>query len=237
MDFLQEMGECNSELARRIKASGVDSVREEIIVCMREREEKNPDSMYEWRRIFGSITQLKQKINEFNEEIRKCVSVFGISYEEYNQIMADGDEQKKKEHLIRFLKERMSEIQGTLLASGSLDKQVHQLGSPDAMLTMRKDIYIDQKNIIEALSVMLLDDMHARQIVRSLLDETSHGGFPSQPDQPIEVVFEESIKEMLRILSLIEQYQKSGLAGVRRLEGLDRQVVYMLTAIALQKQK
>lgn len=220
-----------------MRASGADRMREEITACMREREEKNPDSMYEWRRTLGDITQSKQKTNELNEEIRKRVAVFGVSYEEYDTIMADKDAQKQDTHLKRFLEERMSEIHGILLGSGDLDKKVHRLASAEEMLIMRKDIYIDQKNITEALSVILIDNTHAQQIVRSLLDRASHGGFHSQSDQPTEVVFEESLKEILRILSLIEQYQKSGLTEIRRLEELDRQVVYMLTAIALKNHK
>jgi len=238
IDFLEELGEYNSEIADRMKTSGVDPMREEINIYARKRTEEDPDSMDEWRRMLAHITQAKQKIGELNKEIRTRVSAFGISHEEYDTIIADTDMQKQDTHLKRLLGERMAGIHGILLASGNFDKQVHRLNSVEEMLTMRKDVYIDQKNIIEALSVMLLDDAHAKQIIRSILDETSepsHTDSGNQSNQSIRVLFEECLKEMLRILSLIEQYEHDGLSRIRRLEEFDRQIVYMLTAIALKK--
>lgn len=102
IDFLQELGEYNGELAGRIETSGVDHVREKIVACMRERAEKNPNSIHEWRRAFANIAMLKQKISELNKEIRKHVSDFAVSDEEYNDIMADKDLSKQQTRLINY---------------------------------------------------------------------------------------------------------------------------------------
>lgn len=240
IDVVKEIGEYDDVFARVLQAKGAERIHEEIIAYIRDSGEKNSERVHEWRRICLDIARLKEKISEQRADIRVRVVNYGVSNDEYDEIMAEADVQKQYTHLKRFFEERMDEIESTLLASGNFDKQVRSLSEPNEMLNMRKIIYIDRKDITEALWVVLVKDAQSKQMFLSLLDEkkeTSRANLGSQIDQPIEVMFEGSLKETARVLSLIEQYQQRGLQGVRSLEGFDRQIVYMLASLALKKHK
>ena len=240
IDVMKEIGEYNNVFAAKLQVNGAEYIYKEIITYIHDLEEKNSNRAREWQRMWLDIARSKEKISEQQEVIRKYVANYNISYDEYNEIMADTDAQKQQAHVTRFLEERMDEIQSTLLAGRSLDKQVRTLNEPNEMLGMRRNLYIDRKNIVEALSVVLLEDARSKRIFRLLLDgksEVLHIDSGSKIDQPIEVIFEESIKETMRILSLIEQYQQRGLQSIRHLEESDRQIAYMLTALALKNHK
>lgn len=238
IDVIKEIGEYDNVFSEILRVKGAERIHEEVLAYMRDSGEKNSERIHEWRRMYLDIARLKEKINEQHKEIRTRVASYSISNDEYNEIIADTDLQKQHTHLKRFLEERVGEIESTLLASGNFDKQVCSLNEPDEMLEMRKNAYIDRKNITEALSVVLFEDMKTKRIFWSLLDGkagTFHTRPNSQMDQQTEVIFEESLKEMAHVLSLIEQYQRRGLQEIRRLEEFDRQIVYMLTALALKK--
>lgn len=238
IDFIKEIGEYDDAFAHILQTKEVEYMREEITAYTRDSEKKNSERIHEWRRIYWDIVRLKEKISEQREEIHARVTSYGVSSDEYDEIIVDADLQKRPARLMRFFEERMSEIQSTLLASGGFDRQVRSLSEPDEMFAMRKNIYIDRKNITEALSVILVEDIQSKQIVRSLLYEKakiSHIHSDNPIDQPIEIIFEKSLKEMALILSLIEEYQQRGLQEIRRLDEFDRQIIYMLTALALKK--
>ncbi|GEM_PF-5516194 len=241
IDFLKELQDYNEELRRRVDAGGVERICEDIMVSMRELAEKNPDHLHELDVMLIDIKQSKQKITKQNEEIRAYADLYSVSNDEYDEIVADGDVQRREEHLSRFLQERMDEIRGTLLLSGSLDKQVHRLNMPDEMLAMRKDMYVDEKNIAEALSIVLFDDINVERMMRLFLNKKSGtsdlSGAHDKSDEPLGMVWEKSLKEMLRICILIEGYQHEGLWAIRHIEELDRQIVYMLVSLALGKHK
>ena len=240
IDVIKEVGEYDDVFAQTLKIRGVERIHDDIIAFIHSSGEKNSERMDRWRHVLFDIARSKEKISEQHEEIRKHTVAYGISNEEYDEIMADTDLQKQQTHLKRFLGDRISEIQGTLLANKSFDKQVRTLNEPDEMLGMRRNLYIDRKNIVEALSVVLLEDARSKRIFRSLLNGKSEApriDSGSKVDQPIEIIFEESLKETMRILSLIEQYQQRGLQSIRHLEESDRQIVYMLTALALKNHK
>jgi hypothetical protein len=240
IDDIKEIGGYDDVFASRLQANGIERIHEEIIAYIRDLGEKDFERAREWQRMWLDITRLKEKINEQREVIRKCVVSYDVSHDEYDEIMTDTDAQKQQTHVMRFLEERMDEIQSRLIAGGSLDRQVRSLNEPDEMLGMRRNLYIDRKNIAEALSVVLIDDAYSKRIFRSLLNkkaEMPRIDFGSTIDQPIEIIFEESLKETMRVLSLIEQYQQRGLQSIRHLEESDRQIVYMLTALVLKKHK
>lgn len=239
IDFIKEIGEYDDVFARMLQAKGVEYAREKITAYIRDLGE-NSERAHEWRRIFSDIGRLKEKISGQRAEIRIRAESYGVSNDEYNGIIADADLQKQQAHLKRFLEERMDEIESTLLASGNFDKQVRSLNEPHEMLAMRRNLYIDRKNIAEALMVVLIEDARGERMFRSLLDEKAeapHVYSGNHADQPIEIIFEESLKEMARVLSLIEQYQQRGLQEIRRLEEFDRQIVHMLTDLLLKRHK
>lgn len=239
--FLQELEEYNAELKRRVDTNGVERVYEDITAYTRELAEKDPDRLHGFDFMLIDIKKSKQKIAKQNEEIRAYADLYDVSNDEYNQIMAGDDVQRREEHLRRLLEERIDGIQGTLLHGGSIDKQVHRLNTPDEMLVMRKNIYIDEKNIAEALSLVLFESIDIRRMMLLFLDEKSDvPGSPdiaSKPDDPLDVVFQKSLKEMLRVCLLIEGYQHKGLLAMRHLEELDRQIVFMLVSLALGKHR
>ena len=111
----------------------------------------------------------------------------------------------------------------------------------DEMLAMRKDIYVDEKNIAEALGIVLFDDIHVQQMIRSLLHTKSKLSDSSDihdtSDEPLDVIVQKSLKEMLRMRLLIEEYQHKGIIAMRHLQELDRQIVSMLVSLALSKHK
>ncbi len=240
IDFIKEIGEYDGIFARILQSKGAEHIHGEIIAYLRDLKEKNPERAYEWQRIYFDIIRLKEKISEQRGEIRMHIATYSVSNDEYNEIMANANKEQQHARLKRFLEERMSEIESTLLASGNFDKQVHSLSEPNEMLHMRKLIYIDRKDIAEALSVALIEDAESKHIFLSLLDEkkeTSPTASSNQKDQPMEIICEEALKETTRVLSRIEQYQQGGLQGIRRLAEFDRQIVYMLVVLALKKHK
>ena len=240
IDFIKEIGEYDDIFARILQSKGAEHIYGEIIAYLRDLKEKNPERAHEWQRMYSDIIRLKEKISEQREEIRMHVASYSVSNDEYNEIMANANQEQQRTRLKRVLEERMNEIESTLLGSGNFDKQVHSLGEPNEMLHMRKLIHIDQKDIAEALSIALIEDAASKQIFLSLLDEkkeASHTVASNQKDQPMEIICEEALKETTRMLSRIEQYQQGGLQGIRRLAEFDRQIVYMLVTLALKKHK
>ena len=212
-----------------------------ITAYMRELAKKDAHRLRELDLIAIDIKQSKQKIIKQNEEIRAYADLYGVANDEYDQIMADEDVQRREEHLRRLVEERIGEIQGTLLRGGSIDKQAHRLNTPDEMLAMRKDIYIDEKNIIEALSLVLSESMYMHRMIRLFLDkksDMSHSpDITSKPDDPLVLIVQNSLTEMLRVCLLVEEYQHKGLLAMRHLRELDRQLVSMLVSLSLRKRK
>lgn len=241
IDVIKELGEYDEAFGRVLTAQGAENVRGDIVAFLKNLAQ-NPDEMYKVERLMTDIRQSKQKIVEQNEKIRVCLATYPASNAEYNEIMADADHARRERHVKRFLTERINEIRGVRLQSGNLDKRVHRLNQAEEMLEMRKDLYVERKDIAEALSILFLENSEIQKSIRLLFEKKAkeaQGGDVGErkEDEGIEIIFQNALAHILRIVSLIEQYQKDGLSGIRHLEELDRQVMYMLVMLALKKQK
>ena len=234
IDFLREVVGYSSEFADVLRTHGEEAVRGEILALV----EKDNGRMQEWDRTLTDIRQTKQKIAEQDEEIRKRLETYPSSNAEYDEIMADADIARRELHLRHFLEERAGEIRGVLIPSGSLDKRAHRMNLADEMLEMRKDMYVDRKNIAEALSLALIENDDVRRMMRAILEKNSaHDSDEKESGTMLDAIFEQALKTMLEALLRMEKYQRDGLLAIRHLEELDRQVVYMLVMMALKKHK
>lgn len=242
IDFIKELLEYDDVFAHMAQAKGVENVRGDIVAFLKNLAQ-NPDEIYKFERLMTDIRQSKQKIAEQNEKIRARLATYPASNAEYDEIMADADPTRRGQHVERFLTERINEIHGVRLQSGNLDKRVHRLNQPEEMLEMRKDLYVERKDIAEALSLLCIENSEIQKSIRLLLEkkateEGRSGDIGEQKEgKGIEILFQNALIHMVRTLLLIEEYQKDGLMGIRHLEELDRQVVYMLVMLALKKHK
>ena len=250
INFLQEIAEYDDEFGLFLQGADGERVCKEIAALRQQLDEKDTAHSETLERMLTDIRQSRQKIVQQQEEIRARVESYDISHAEYEEIMADTDNARQEKHLGRFLEERIKEIQSSLLSSGNFDKVVHGLWTSEQMLEMRKDLYVDGKNIVEALSLTLIENRDVQKIIRSMIetrlaaDEKGSKDAPQQQGTAVEQgadaigdLFERASRNALRMCLFIEQYQHEGLSEIRHLEELDRQVVYMLTTLALKKNK
>ena len=250
LHFLQEIAEYDDEFGLFLQGADGERVCKEIAALRQQLDEKDTAHSETLERMLTDIRQSRQKIVQQQEEIRARVESYDISHAEYEEIMADTDNARQEKHLGRFLEERIKEIQSSLLSSGNFDKVVHGLWTPEQMLEMRKDLYVDGKNIVEALSLTLIENRDVQKIIRSMIetrlaaDENGskdtlqqQGAAAEQGASAMGDLFERASRNALRMSLFIEQYQREGLSEIRHLEELDRRVVYMLTTLALKKNK
>ncbi len=235
IDFIKELGIYDEAFGVLTNTETAEVLHARIETFLNDLQTKDPDAIRPWSRVMTDIVQSKEKVARQTEKIRKLAVLYPVSSAEYEEITSDRDRARKKRHLDRFVGERMRGIRGILAAGGNLEKRVQTLSSPDDMLEMRKDLYVDRRNIAEALSLFLLEDHDLNKTMRAFFEKEMPGETEQEitalPEQEGEAgVFAHALMRMLDTLLSIERFQEIGLSSMRRLDDIDRRIVYLLTS-------
>lgn len=172
--FLKELGSHDATFRTFCEERNIERVREDILKEKRRLELENKNRVREWERILSDITQSKRKIAELNEEIKKLIEASHVSNDEYEEIIAVSDSLRRHELLEEFVAEHTHRIKGVLLSTKNIDKVVHHLTTQDEMLGMRKTFALDRTNILEALSLLFIENKEVQNaLMQQICNETA----------------------------------------------------------------